>query len=220
MHAPVGRAHRPNTVLEDITGKCPWVLVMRKHVHPVPLHTRGAERGDLVVAGIELAVVDPYIAVEDVQLFNGRMCEADTPHAAQREPHNEVAAFEIHLASCPHCARDLDWLRRNLGVVADWSSDILSPPSSLAQRLAHRIAEETGDHVIVPPSPQWSEPEWQHVAPGISCKFLASDADSYWVSMLVRLAPGAVYPPHVHAGVGGEEPLSQKLMVRNTGLRS
>ena len=116
-------------------------------------------------------------------------------------PHNEGAAFEIHVASCPHCARDLDGLRRNLGVVADWSSDVLSPPSSLAQRLAHRIAEETGDHVIVPPSPQWSEPEWQHVAPGISCKFLASDADSHWVSMLVRLAPGAVYPPHVHAGV-------------------
>ena len=116
-------------------------------------------------------------------------------------PDDKLTAFEDHLASCPHCARDLDALRRNLGIVADWSSDVLSPPSSLAQRLAHRIAEETGDHVIVPPSPQWSEPEWQHVAPGISCKFLASDADSHRVSMLVRLAPGASYPPHVHASV-------------------
>lgn len=123
------------------------------------------------------------------------------PYVLQVLPDNKVAAFEVHLASCPHCARDLDALRRNLGGGADGCSDVPSPPSSLTQRLAHRIAEETGDHVIVPPSPQWSEPEWEHVAPGISCKLLASDADRHRVSMLVRLAPGAAYPPHSHAGV-------------------
>ena len=47
----------------------------------------------------------------------------------------------------------------------------------------------------------WEEPEWQEVAPGISCKLLATDADTDRVSMLVRLAPGTDYPSHTHAGV-------------------
>jgi anti-sigma factor ChrR (cupin superfamily) len=88
-----------------------------------------------------------------------------------------------------------------LGVFADWPGDVLSPATSLRQRLAHRIAEEAGGQAVLPPSPQWSEPDWEHVAPGISCKLLATDANSHVVSMLVRLAPGASYPPHGHAGV-------------------
>ncbi|HSV01729.1 MAG TPA: cupin domain-containing protein, partial [Phenylobacterium sp.] len=35
----------------------------------------------------------------------------------------------------------------------------------------------------------------------IECKLLADDAERRRVSMLVRLAPGASYPPHTHAGV-------------------
>ena len=46
-----------------------------------------------------------------------------------------------------------------------------------------------------------AEPEWEEVAPGISCKLLATDAATDRVSMLVRLAPGADYPPHRHAGL-------------------
>jgi hypothetical protein len=38
-------------------------------------------------------------------------------------------------------------------------------------------------------------------APGIECKLLATDAERHRVSMLVRLAPGARYPAHTHAGV-------------------
>jgi anti-sigma factor ChrR (cupin superfamily) len=30
---------------------------------------------------------------------------------------------------------------------------------------------------------------------------LAADSEQHRISMLVRLAPGAAYPPHVHAGV-------------------
>jgi hypothetical protein len=41
-----------------------------------------------------------------------------------------------------------------------------------------------------PPALQWSEPEWEQVAPGIECKLLATDAERDRVSMLVRLAPG------------------------------
>jgi anti-sigma factor ChrR (cupin superfamily) len=48
---------------------------------------------------------------------------------------------------------------------------------------------------------QWVEPEWEQVAPGIECKLLATDTERHRVSMLVRLAPGARYPAHTHAGV-------------------
>jgi anti-sigma factor ChrR (cupin superfamily) len=39
------------------------------------------------------------------------------------------------------------------------------------------------------------------VAPGIECKLLATDTERHRVGMLVRLAPGASYPAHTHAGV-------------------
>lgn len=50
-------------------------------------------------------------------------------------------------------------------------------------------------------APHLEEPEWEEVAPGISCKLLATDWVRQRVSMLVRLAPGTEYPPHTHAGV-------------------
>jgi DNA-directed RNA polymerase specialized sigma24 family protein len=71
----------------------------------------------------------------------------------------------------------------------------------LQERLAQRIAQDTGEPAVLPGTHRWSEPEWEDVAPGISCKVLASDMGAHVVSMLVRLAPGAEYPPHTHAGV-------------------
>src|SRR5207253_4864566 len=44
-------------------------------------------------------------------------------------------------------------------------------------------------------------PEWEQVSPGIECKLLAADTERHRVSMLVRLAPGASYPAHIHAGI-------------------
>src|SRR5204863_4663747 len=64
-----------------------------------------------------------------------------------------------------------------------------------------RIAGETGKQPVLPPAPQWSEPDWEQVSPGIECKLLATDTESHRVSMLVRLAPGASYPAHTHASV-------------------
>ena len=54
---------------------------------------------------------------------------------------------------------------------------------------------------MLPSAQRWSEPEWEQVAPGIECKLLATDTERHRVSMLVRLAPGASYPGHTHAGV-------------------
>lgn len=81
-------------------------------------------------------------------------------------------------------------------------TDMLQPPASLRERLAQRIAAETGGEAVLPEPVRWEdEPQWKEVAPGISCKLLAADNEKHIISMLVRLAPGGEYPPHTHAGV-------------------
>jgi len=78
-----------------------------------------------------------------------------------------------------------------------------TPPNkpSLQDLLAARIAEDSGAKRVAPPAAQWVEPDWKQVAPGIECKLLARDEKRHRISMVVRLARGAEYPAHVHAGV-------------------
>jgi anti-sigma factor ChrR (cupin superfamily) len=116
-------------------------------------------------------------------------------------PASEVAAVEAHIAVCPDCQRELENLRPVVDRLVCWPTDVLRPTTSLQERLALRIAAETGKRPIPLPDLQWSEPEWEQVAPGIECKVLAADSERDRVSMLVRLAPGASYPAHTHAGV-------------------
>jgi anti-sigma factor ChrR (cupin superfamily) len=127
--------------------------------------------------------------------------EVTCAYAAQALAASEVAAAEAHIASCPACQRELASLRPVLDRFVSWPTDVLRPAASLQARLARRIAGETGKEPVLPPARQWSEPEWEQVAPGIECKLLATDEERHRVSMLVRLAPGASYPPHTHAGV-------------------
>jgi anti-sigma factor ChrR (cupin superfamily) len=121
-------------------------------------------------------------------------------YAVQALAPGEVAAAEAHIAACPECRRELQSLRPVVDSFAAWPTDLLRPTTSLRARLAARIAGETGQ----PPAPAvgqaWSEPDWEEVAPGIECKLLATDTERHRVSMLVRLAAGASYPAHVHAG--------------------
>ena len=126
--------------------------------------------------------------------------ELTCAYALQALAASEVAAAEAHIASCPDCQRELESLRPVIKRFVSWPTDVLRPTTSLQGRLALRIAEETGNRPVLPPTRQWSEPEWQQVAPGIECKMLASDMERHRVSMLVRLAPGASYPAHTHAG--------------------
>ena len=127
--------------------------------------------------------------------------EVTCAYAAQVLPETEMAAAEAHIASCPNCQRELKSLRAVVDRFVSWPTDVLRPPTSLQGRLALRIAEETGKQPVPPLARQWSEPEWEQVAPGIECKLLAADTERHRVSMLVRLAPGASYPAHTHAGV-------------------
>jgi anti-sigma factor ChrR (cupin superfamily) len=129
------------------------------------------------------------------------MAELTCAYALGVLPGGERSAAKAHIASCPDCQHEVESLRPVIDRFVSWPIDILRPTTSLQTRLALRIAKETGRQPVPPPAQQWSEPEWIQVAPGIECKLLASDTERHRVSMLVRLAPGASYPPHTHEGV-------------------
>lgn len=109
-------------------------------------------------------------------------------------------------------------LRPLIDSFISWPTDMLRPSASLGRRLAQRIAAETGRKPVLPGPQRWTEPEWEEVAPGISCKLLATDTERGRVSMLVRLAPGADYPPHRHAGVEELHLLDGELMIDDRKL--
>jgi len=125
--------------------------------------------------------------------------EVTCAYALAALPASERAAAEAHIAACPDCRRELESLAPVVKRFVAWPADVLRPDASLQDRLARRIGEETGRPPVRPPARQWSEPEWEQVAPGIACKLLANDTKRHRVSMLVRLAPGASYPAHNHA---------------------
>lgn len=122
-------------------------------------------------------------------------------YAMQSLPSGDASAVEAHISSCSRCQRELNTLRPIIESFVAWPADVLRPAASLQGRLARRIAKETGGDPVLPPARQWSEPQWEEVAPGIFCKLLATDTERHRVSMLVRLLPGVEYPPHTHAGL-------------------
>ena len=85
-------------------------------------------------------------------------------------------------------------------------------------RLAQRIAAEEGEGPVASAPDRVPESEWEEVASGISCQLLATDEEKERVSMLVRLAPGAAYPPHRHAGVEELYLLDGKLVIDDKTL--
>lgn len=109
--------------------------------------------------------------------------------------------MEAHLADCPECRQELEALRPLRESLAYWPTDVVRPAASLWDRLAQRIAAEGGTPPVLSRLPVPPEPEWEQVGTGISYKILAADTKRCRVSMLVRLAPGAAYPPHRHAGL-------------------
>ena len=122
-------------------------------------------------------------------------------YALQALPSSEIPGVEARVSACAECQRELETLRPLVRAFVAWPTDVLRPSTALWERLALRIASDTGQEPLVPAPTRRGGPEWEEVAPGISCKLLATDSENARVSMLVRLAPGAAYPPHTHAGV-------------------
>ena len=134
-------------------------------------------------------------------------------HALRVLPPLEAAAHELHLDSCWRCRREVDALRPVIDAFVVWPTDILRPPAPLQSRVSQRIAADRGAPPVAPATARWTEPEWEEVAPGISCRLLATDPNQRRVSMLVRLAPGGEYPSHTHAGLEELHLLSGELWI-------
>jgi anti-sigma factor ChrR (cupin superfamily) len=122
-------------------------------------------------------------------------------YALRALPASEVPVVEAHLCACSDCRQKIKALSPLIDSLVSWPAAVLRPSESLWGRLAQRIATETGGGAVLPATQPWSEPEWDEVAPGITCKLLATDTEQDRVSMLVRLGPGVDYPPHTHGGV-------------------
>ena len=129
----------------------------------------------------------------------------------------EAASFVEHLAECASCRGDVEKLRPIIASFVDWPSDVLRPSPSLWNRLSERIGAADARQSPLPVR-AGKRLEWKEVAPGISCKLLATDPANDRVSMLVRLAPGASYPPHRHAGVEELHLLHGELIINDRKL--
>ncbi len=139
-------------------------------------------------------------------------------YALQALPSSEIPVAEAHISACAECRQEMKTLRPVIESFISWPTDVLRPSASLWGLLAQRVAEETGKEPVLPPSQLPAKPEWEEVAPGISCKLLATDTERDRVSMLVRLAPGTDYPPHRHAGVEELHLLDGELMIDDKKL--
>jgi ChrR Cupin-like domain/Putative zinc-finger len=123
-------------------------------------------------------------------------------YALRSLPASERSAFEAHVDGCAECRQQLMAVRPIVDAFVDWPTDVLRPSTGLWGRLVERIGNNSGGESSREAEERWvGEPEWKDVAPGISCKLLSTDVAKERVSMLVRLAPGTAYPPHIHAGV-------------------
>jgi anti-sigma factor ChrR (cupin superfamily) len=139
-------------------------------------------------------------------------------YALQALPLSEIPIVEARISACPDCREEIDTLRPIVDSFVSWPTDVLRPPASLWDRIAKRIAGETGEEPVSLPLQREAKPEWQEAAPGISCKFLATDIEKKRISMLVRLAPGTDYPPHRHGGIEELHVLYGELMIDDKKL--
>ena len=140
-------------------------------------------------------------------------------HALRALPPGEAATVEAQLADCVECRRELAALRPVVDAFAAWPTSVVRPAASLWERLAERVAADTGTAPLPPSAPSGSKPDWKEVAVGISVQILATDEERDRVSMLVRLAPRTAYPPHRHAVVEELHLLDGELWIDDRLLR-
>jgi anti-sigma factor ChrR (cupin superfamily) len=122
-------------------------------------------------------------------------------YALRALPSHEISVVEAQIAACAECRQEMQTLRPIVRSFVSWPIDVLRPADSLWDRLAQRIANETGIAPLTPPEEKRHEPEWNEVASGVHVKLLSSDVERDIVSLLVRLDPGTDYPGHSHAGI-------------------
>jgi anti-sigma factor ChrR (cupin superfamily) len=85
--------------------------------------------------------------------------------------------------------------------LAAWSTELaplieareVDPPADMFDRIKARIASRKGPQTI-----RADEGKWEIVVPGVERKILRIDRERNRATFLVRAAPGAKFPAHVH----------------------
>jgi hypothetical protein len=109
-------------------------------------------------------------------------------------PKNVASQMKAHLPGCKDCQHELEQLLPVVNWMIDWPIDDIKPAAATLKAVEKRISSEVGREVVLRTGRAIGDRDWKQVSPGIWCKLLAMDEEHERVSMLVRLAPGVVYP--------------------------
>lgn len=113
-------------------------------------------------------------------------------------PEDEAKEFQQHLADgCDVCRAEVDAFLTTANGLPLAAGEV-SPPPGLRTKVLERIAEpEPGMHVVREGEGRWRPTPF----PGVTSKTLYFDRDTSMATNLLRLEPGASYPPHHHTAV-------------------
>ncbi|MEO7649160.1 MAG: cupin domain-containing protein [Bryobacteraceae bacterium] len=131
-----------------------------------------------------------------------RFCSWAALYAVGMLAGDEVRGFEGHLAEgCANCRSELTVFRE---IAAEVPLDLppQQTPPRVREELRRKIRSGGGSprgpggllHVVRAGGGTWVESGWD----GVRVKSLYHDAERKVRTMLVRIAPGASLPPHVH----------------------
>jgi len=133
--------------------------------------------------------------------------ESGALYALGALPADEAAAFESRLLAGDVDAGELeDHLLTMTALCEEIASAMPTPRRALKDAVMAAITPPTEEPPQTEETPKQifvlaEEGEWQQAAPGISLKLLHADPEGARTTVLVRIDPGAAYPPHRHRGV-------------------
>jgi anti-sigma factor ChrR (cupin superfamily) len=138
--------------------------------------------------------------------------------------HGQRTLFEAHLAAgCSVCEEEM----RTAGEIAAGFGRAVAanPPAELRAKLLAQVkaAPRTPGLVFSQHGLMIArsvELDWQPLAPGVDVKTIFTDTDRRLNTMLVRMAPGAVYTAHHHVDVEELFMLSGDMTVAGVVLRA
>jgi anti-sigma factor ChrR (cupin superfamily) len=132
------------------------------------------------------------------QTANDEIRERASLFAVGALPPSDAAEFREHLKLCGVCAEEA----RAFDETASWlalAAAGTAPRPQLRQMLLDRIqqpAPPPGIRLV-----RAGEGDWKPLVPGVVTKRLYQESPTGSIALLVRMEPGAKYPPHSHAGV-------------------
>jgi anti-sigma factor ChrR (cupin superfamily) len=146
----------------------------------------------------------------------------------------EAREFETHLSGCAACRAEVESVRSLAGELAGFAPEV-EPPAGLFDRVRDRVRRERAGAATQVWKGWASDPEPAGGAtfvfaekgsfvptavPGVEVRRLFVDSANDRVTMLVRMAAGAAYPPHVHGGPEECLVLEGDLLVGSTRMRA